>query len=82
MDTPRERLKRFIEDCGGQAPAAKKIGCDRSYLSHLMTDDRRSVGLAFAFKLENATADWSGGQIEAREWTDAPALAPTGTDGC
>jgi hypothetical protein len=81
MDTPRERLKRFIEACGGPAPAAEKIGCHRSYLSHLARDERRSVGLNFAVALERATAGWGEGQIAANEWVDTPALAPTGTEG-
>lgn len=73
---PRERLRRWTEAAGGAAAAARLLGCDRSYLLHLLAPgSRRRLGLRVACAIERETAGLAGGPILASEWTDPPARA-------
>lgn len=78
--TPRELLARWIDDaCGGsKAEAARRIGCDPSYLTHLLNDSKRRVGLDFAVGLERATATWRGGVIRPHLWVPEDAAKVEG----
>ena len=73
MEHPRERLRRWIEEVhgGSKAEAARQIGCDPSYLVHLLRDPKRSVGLDFAVAVAKATVAWPDGQIREADWVDA-----------
>lgn len=68
------RLRKWVEDVGGKAAAAKLIDCHPSYLVHLLADgSERRPGLDVAFAIERATKAWPGGVIAAVDW------AATGT---
>jgi hypothetical protein len=78
---PRERLRQWIEAVhgGSKAEAARDLGCDPSYLAHLLREDsRRRPGIEFAVSLERATQAWDRGPILPKHWVDEEiASAPT-----
>jgi transcriptional regulator with XRE-family HTH domain len=68
---PNQRLKRFRESQGySQTELAGLLGCDPSFIGKVESGVRRFS--AFAFALEDLTADWEEGPIRARDWVTAP----------
>lgn len=84
MTTPtsaRERLRTWVAEQESRAAAARLIGCDPTYLTHLLKrNSRRRPGLDVAFNIQHATAGWNGGQIRAQEWTELVDVGSAGTE--
>lgn len=67
-DKTRQRLIDFRHAQGyTQEQLGAELGCGGAFISHIEAG-RKGVGLEFAFKLQDLTADAATGQILAREW--------------
>lgn len=54
-ETRRRNLSVVVQECGGQAALADRIGTDASYVSQLMNEwEGRAMGPSFARKIEAA----------------------------
>jgi hypothetical protein len=47
------------------------IGCHDTYVAKLERGDVGELGVSFAFRIEELSADWPQGPIRAREWAEA-----------
>ena len=64
---PSERLQRFRLAHGySQVELARLIGCHPSFVNKIEAGTR--LPGAFAFEIEDLTALWVEGPIDAREW--------------
>lgn len=72
MEAP-ERLRTFREDMGWtRAELGEYIGLSVSMIGLLETG-ARGLGLKGAFALQDLSADWGDGPIDAREWCEEAA---------
>lgn len=54
-----EKLAALVEQEGGQAKFAKRLGCSKSYLNHVLKK-RKAFGPALAIRVYNETGEKLG----------------------
>jgi transcriptional regulator with XRE-family HTH domain len=69
----QRRFRAWFEWLGvTQEELAKRLSCDQSHVSKLLSEERRP-GLAIAAAIETESAGWPKGPIKVTEWSEVKA---------